>query len=109
MASTSTYDRVLVGWPSVSPHGLEPFRKAARPSNFAVLEEESTSIVSSGRAARTRGSFASVLEMMSTTLAVVPPLPFTDHAEEMSATAHYATANRLVAKQRELPEQRREN
>ncbi|KAN0102356.1 hypothetical protein V8E52_012028 [Russula decolorans] len=104
----------------VSQHALESFRKAAQPSNPAVLEEESTSIVSSGRA-RTRGSFASVLEMMSTTLAVVPsryqqhgpvplptetlddltateraarthpdapprlpPLPFTDHAEEMS-------------------------
>jgi hypothetical protein len=45
----------------------------AHPSNPAVFEEESTSIVSSGRVARTtRGSFASVLEMMSTTLAVVP-------------------------------------
>lgn len=104
----------------VSQHALESFRKAAQPSNPAVFEEESTSIVSSGRA-RARGSFASVLEMMSTTLAVVPsryqqhgpvplptetlddltateraarthpdapprlpPLPFTDHAEEMS-------------------------
>lgn len=56
----------------VSQHALESFRRAARPSNPAVMEEESTSIVSSGRAARTRGSFASVLEMMSTTLAVVP-------------------------------------
>jgi len=56
----------------VSQHALESFRKAAQPSNPAVLEEESTSIVSSGRAARTRGSCASVLEMMSTTLAVVP-------------------------------------
>ena len=55
----------------VSQHALESFRKAAQPSNPGVLEEESTSIVSSGRA-RTRGSFASVLEMMSTTLAVVP-------------------------------------
>ncbi len=44
----------------------------SQPTNPTVLEEESTSIVSSGRAARTRGSFASVLEMMSTTLAVVP-------------------------------------
>jgi hypothetical protein len=63
------------GWAALSPvsqHALQSFRKAARPSNPAVLEEESTSIVSSGRATRTRGSFASVLEMMSTTLAVVP-------------------------------------
>jgi len=56
----------------VSQHALESFRKAAQPNNPTVLEEESTSIVSSGRAARTRGSLASVLEMMSTTLAVVP-------------------------------------
>ncbi|KAI0299794.1 hypothetical protein BC826DRAFT_1090413 [Russula brevipes] len=105
----------------VSQHALESFRKAARPSRLTIPEEESTSIVSSGRAARTRGSFASVLDMMSMTLAVVPsqyqqhgpvpiptetlddltateraarthpdapprlpPLPFTDHAEEMS-------------------------
>lgn len=56
----------------VSHHALESFRKAAQPSNPVVLEEESTSIVSSGRVTRARGSFASVLEMMSTTLAVVP-------------------------------------
>lgn len=56
----------------VSQHAVESFRRAAKPNNPVVLEEESTSIVSSGRAARTRGSFASVLEMMSTTLAVVP-------------------------------------
>lgn len=56
----------------VSLHALESFRRAARPSNPTVLEEESTSIVSSGRAARARGSFASVLEMMTATLAVVP-------------------------------------
>jgi len=105
----------------VSQYALETFRKAARPNRIAVLDEESPSIVSSGRAARTRGSFASVLEMMSVTLAVapshyqqhglvpiptetlddltateraarthpdapprLPPLPFTDHAEEMS-------------------------
>jgi hypothetical protein len=60
------------GLSPVSLHALESFRKAARPSNHAVFEEESTSIIISGRAARTRGSFASVLEMMSTTLAVVP-------------------------------------
>jgi len=56
----------------VSQHALESFRKAAQPDHPTVLDEESTSVVSSGRAARTRGSFASVLEMMSTTLAVVP-------------------------------------
>jgi hypothetical protein len=56
----------------VFKHTLKPFQKAAQPSNPAMLEEESTSIVNSGCVARTRGSLASVLEMMSTTLAVVP-------------------------------------
>jgi hypothetical protein len=56
----------------VALHALETFRKSAQPDRPTVLDEESTSIVSSGRGARTRGSFASVLEMMTTTLAVVP-------------------------------------
>lgn len=56
----------------VTQHALESFRKAAQPDHPTALDEESTSIVSSGRAGRARGSFASVLEMMSTTLAVVP-------------------------------------
>ena len=42
--------------------------QAAQPSNAAVPEEGSTSIVNRGCAARTRGLFVSVLEMMSTTL-----------------------------------------
>ena len=58
----------------VTQHALESFGKSARPTQLAVLEEESLSIVSSGRGARTRGSFASVLEMMSMTLAVEPSL-----------------------------------
>lgn len=56
----------------VSQHAIESFRKAAQPNHPAVFDEESTSIVSSGRVVRTRGSLASVLEMMSVTLAVVP-------------------------------------
>ena len=56
----------------VSQHALESFGKAAKPTQFAVLEPSTPSIISSGRAARTRGSFASVLEMMSMTLAVEP-------------------------------------
>jgi hypothetical protein len=56
----------------VSQHAVETFRRSARPERLVMMEEESTSLVSSGRAARTRGSYASVLEMMSTTLAVVP-------------------------------------
>jgi hypothetical protein len=80
----------------VSQHALESFRKAAQPSNLAVLEEESTSVVSSGRAARTRGSFASVLEMMSTTLAVVPsryqqhgPVPLRTSSSSILAARFY--------------------
>jgi len=56
----------------VSRHALDSFAKLAKPSQPAVLGEETPSIVSSGRATRTRGSFASVLEMMSMTLAVAP-------------------------------------
>lgn len=56
----------------VALHALESFRKAAQPGRPTLLDEESTSVVSSGRGARTRGSFASVLEMMTTTLAVMP-------------------------------------
>lgn len=56
----------------VSQHALEAFRKTARPNRLAVLGTETPSVVSSGRGTRTRGSFASVLEMMSTTLAVAP-------------------------------------
>ena len=56
----------------VSQHALDSFGKAAKPSQLAVLGSSSPSVVSSGRATRTRGSFASVLEMMSMTLAVAP-------------------------------------
>ena len=81
MASTSTCDRVghCSPQPSLSTYcTLKPFRKAAQPSNPAMLEEESTSIVNIGCVARTRQSLASVLEMMSTTLAVAT-LRFQQH------------------------------
>jgi hypothetical protein len=53
------------------PQVIPEAAQAAQPSNAAVLEEGSTSIVNPGYTARTRGIFVSVLEMMSTTLAVV--------------------------------------
>lgn len=52
---------------------LNTFMRAARPTAPREIDEESTSLVSSTRNTRARGSFASVLEMMSLTLAVMPP------------------------------------
>ena len=78
IASVQVYTRLKERLPGrgslsqLSLHALETFRKAARPNRLIVLDSDSPSIVSSGRAARTRGSFASVLEMMSMTLAVSP-------------------------------------
>ncbi|KAI0962461.1 hypothetical protein AcV7_001301 [Taiwanofungus camphoratus] len=51
---------------------LETFSRTARPGKERNMEEESLSLVSSARNTRIRGSFASILEMMSLTLAVVP-------------------------------------
>lgn len=51
---------------------LETFARSAKPSSSPDSDEESTSLVSSGRNTRARGSFASILEMMSLTLAVSP-------------------------------------
>ncbi|KAJ3936119.1 MAG: hypothetical protein NXY57DRAFT_886512 [Lentinula lateritia] len=107
---------------SLSPitnDSLDTFRSAARASKRTSVDEASTGTGAPG--GRTRGSMASVLEMMSLTLAVMPsssltrspvplqtetlddltateraartnpdappllpPLPFTDHAEEMA-------------------------
>lgn len=50
---------------------LDAFARSAKPST-PDADEENTSLVSSGRNTRARGSFASVLEMMSLTLAVMP-------------------------------------
>ena len=60
---------------SLSPitrNSLEVFRAAARPARRRNVDEESVSLVSSDKNARSRGSMASVLEMMSITLAVIP-------------------------------------
>ncbi|KAI0066505.1 hypothetical protein BV25DRAFT_1820469 [Artomyces pyxidatus] len=113
------------GRKSLSPitaSAVDTFAKAAKPGGVIVDEERDSLVPSSGRAARTRGSLASVLDMMSVTLAVtpspyqlrgpvplqtetlddltateraarthpdapprLPPLPFADHAEEMSS------------------------
>ncbi|KAH8099276.1 hypothetical protein BXZ70DRAFT_289357 [Cristinia sonorae] len=122
--SYCTWKTRLPGRRSLAPvtrDSLDTFMRAARPTQNRDIDEESTSLVSSGRNTRARGSFASVLEMMSLTLAVMPsanqsrgpipletetlndltateraarthpdapphlpPLPFADHAEEMS-------------------------
>ena len=51
---------------------LDTFLRAARPTAPRDIDEESASLVSSTRNTRARGSFASILEMMSLTLAVMP-------------------------------------
>lgn len=56
----------------VTQNSLDTFGKAAQPHAPRDVDEESASLVSSGRNTRTRGSFASILEMMSLTLAVMP-------------------------------------
>lgn len=106
---------------AITQDSLNTFQKTAKSTQRRSVDEESTSLVSTAPGARTRGSMASVLEMMSLTLAVMPspspsrgplplvtetlddstateraarthpetpphlpPLPFTDHAEEMA-------------------------
>ena len=56
----------------VARNSLETFRAAARPARRRNVDEESVSLVSSDKQPRSRGSMASVLEMMSITLAVIP-------------------------------------
>lgn len=51
---------------------LDGFLSRAKPKRKSAPEEESTSLFSSSQGTRTRGSMASVLEMMSLTLAVMP-------------------------------------
>ncbi|TFY70914.1 hypothetical protein EVG20_g2098 [Dentipellis fragilis] len=74
----------------VTQHSLDTFAKKARPVGNRSIMEGSPSVISSARATRARGSLASVLEMMSATLAVMPspsqlrgPVPI-HHAEEMA-------------------------
>ena len=57
---------------NVTRESLEGFVRATKPNAPRdVIDEESTSLVSSARSPP-RGSFASILEMMSLTLAVMP-------------------------------------
>jgi len=63
------------GVKSLSPvtrNALETFKAAARPVRRRHVDEESVSLVDSEKKTRSRGSMASVLEMMSITLAVIP-------------------------------------
>lgn len=57
---------------NITRDSLDAFGRAARPKEPRDLDEESTSLVSSARNTRMRGSFASILDMMSMTLAVTP-------------------------------------
>ena len=56
----------------VTRNSLETFGTTARPARRQTVDEESVSLVSSDKNPRSRGSMASVLEMMSITLAVIP-------------------------------------
>ncbi|KAJ7620563.1 hypothetical protein DFH06DRAFT_67290 [Mycena polygramma] len=89
---------------SLSPitrDSLSSFAAAMRPTRRRTVDDESTSLVSSaqnGLGHRTRGSMASVLEMMSVTLAVMPPrkpenvsLPLkTETLDDLTATERAA-------------------
>lgn len=58
---------------TITKDSLQTFEKAAKPTSRPNVDEDSAlSMVSSGQGGRTRGSMASVLEMMSLTLAVMP-------------------------------------
>ncbi|KAF9229033.1 hypothetical protein BS17DRAFT_688271 [Gyrodon lividus] len=75
---------------------LKAFSETARPSSHTDASDESLGNLSSPR--RTRGSIASVLEMMSLTLAVIPPasrhrgpLPLpTETLDDLTATERAA-------------------
>ncbi|KAI0375116.1 hypothetical protein BV20DRAFT_960185 [Pilatotrama ljubarskyi] len=92
------------GLASLSPitvDSLATFQQTAMPGKRRDVDEESTSLVSSARNTRARGSFASVLEMMSVTLAVSPsasetrgPVPLeTENLDDLTATERAARTN----------------
>lgn len=74
--SYTSWKTRIPGRKSLSPitqDSLDVFANAMRRSRRTNVDEESASLVSSARGGhRTRGSMASVLEMMSLTLAVMP-------------------------------------
>lgn len=57
---------------NITQNSLDTFTRTATPPVRHNTDEEVTSLVSEQRGGRNRGSIASVLEMMSTTLAVMP-------------------------------------
>ncbi|KAF7373376.1 MPN domain-containing protein [Mycena sanguinolenta] len=87
---------------SLSPitrDSLDVFKKTMRPATAKkrTVDDESTSLVSSARVGhRTRGSMASVLEMMSVTLAVMPPR----RPEQVSIPLKTETLDDLTATER---------
>ncbi|CDO75477.1 hypothetical protein BN946_scf184935.g13 [Trametes cinnabarina] len=94
----------LPGRRSLSPitlDSLATFERSAMPGKQRNVDEEGTSLVSSARNTRARGSFASVLEMMSLTLAVTPsasetrgPVPLdTENLDDLTATERAARTN----------------
>ncbi|KAJ7141880.1 hypothetical protein C8R43DRAFT_892427 [Mycena crocata] len=92
----------LPGRRSLSPitrDSLDSFAASAKPGRRRTVDDETASLVSSGRPGhRTRGSMASVLEMLSVTLAVIPPqkptqasLPLkTETLDDLTATERAA-------------------
>ncbi|KAI0825014.1 hypothetical protein BC628DRAFT_1339042 [Trametes gibbosa] len=86
---------------SLTLDSLATFEQTALPGKRQDVDEESTSLVSSARNTRARGSFASVLEMMSLTLAVSPsasetrgPVPLeTENLDDLTATERAARTN----------------
>ncbi|KAI0347698.1 hypothetical protein BDW22DRAFT_1479635 [Trametopsis cervina] len=87
---------------NVTQDSLETFGRSAKPKEARDTDEESTSLVSSARNTRRRGSsfgsFASILDMMSLTLAVMPsptenrgPIPLeTETLDDLTATERAA-------------------
>ncbi|KAJ7482288.1 hypothetical protein B0H11DRAFT_2193371 [Mycena galericulata] len=85
--------------PPITRDSLDSFSAAARPSRRRTVDDETASLVSSGRQGeghRTRRSIASVLEMMSVTLAVMPPLK----PEQVSIPLRTETLDDLTATER---------
>ncbi|KAI0651968.1 hypothetical protein C8Q79DRAFT_1018843 [Trametes meyenii] len=86
---------------AITLDALGTFQQTASPGKRQDVDEESTSLVSSAQNTRARGSFASVLEMMSLTLAVTPsasetrgPLPLeTENLDDLTATERAARTN----------------
>jgi calcium permeable stress-gated cation channel len=80
----------------ITQNSLQAFRATARPTQRRNVDEESVSLVSSPRSRRARGSLASVLDLMSLTLAVVPspsqirgPVPIREYFEYGAADHIY--------------------